>query len=161
MCFMAPKKRKSHRISLEEEKKPEFSIEFPEELAAKIKEAKKELEKTEHKKEDKSSRREKIKRNIDKIKAKDGIVGYIFRNAKSASIDLNDPAKVIDYAVLSSSALEASNQLSKTFELGDVKYVLVEGGNIKLLSITVDESEISFFMENNINHNRIYKDLLS
>jgi len=162
---MTPRKRKSGKVALEEEGKPEIALDFSEQLEAEIKEAEeivktKRAEKKEPKK-DNDPKSGKIKQNIDRIKAKEGIIGYILRNTKSASIDLKDPTKIIDFAVLSSSALEASEELSNTFELGDVKYVLVEGNTAKLLSFIVEENRVSVFMEKNVDHNRVYKDLLS
>lgn len=102
---------------------------------------------------------EKIRTALDEMKTKDGIVGYILRNTKSASIDLNDPTKIIDYAVLSSSARETGKELSQTFDLGEIKHVLVAGKNVKLLSLTIGENDISIFMEKNVDHNEIYKTL--
>jgi predicted regulator of Ras-like GTPase activity (Roadblock/LC7/MglB family) len=102
---------------------------------------------------------EKIRTALDEMKTRDGIVGYILRNTKSASIDLNDPAKIIDYAVLSSSAKETGKELSQTFDLGKIEYVLIEGKNVKLLSLTVGENDISIFTEKNVDHNKIYKTL--
>lgn len=163
---MAPRKRKSSKVALkEEEEKPEITLDFSEELEAKIKKAQelaeaKRAEKKELKK-DNAPKGDKIKQNIDKINTKEGVIGYILRNAKSASIDLKDPTKIIDFAVLSSSALEAGEELSNTFELGDVKYVLVEGNTTKFLSFTAEENRVSVFMEKNVDHNRVYKDLLS
>ncbi|UCH32225.1 MAG: hypothetical protein JSV05_02215 [Candidatus Bathyarchaeota archaeon] len=104
---------------------------------------------------------DRIKQNIDKVKAKDGIIGYILRNVKSASIDLKESGKIIDYAVLSSSALEASQKLSDTFDLGDIKHILVQGNTVKLLSFSKEETKISVFMEQKVDHIRVYKDLLS
>lgn len=162
---MTPRKRKSSKAALKEEEKPRIAIDFTEEeLEAETKKAEesKKTEKTEkEQRKDKPIRDEKIKQNIDKVKLKEGIIGYILRNAKSASIDLKDPTNIIDYAVLSSSALEASEELSNTFELGDVKHVIVEGNTVKLLSFTVEENKVSVFMEKNVDHKRIYKDLLS
>ena len=102
---------------------------------------------------------EKIRTALDEMKTKDGIVGYILRNTKSASIDLNDPTKIIDYAVLSSSARETGKELSQTFDLGEIKHVLVAGKNVKLLSLTIGENDISIFMEKTVDHNEIYKTL--
>jgi predicted regulator of Ras-like GTPase activity (Roadblock/LC7/MglB family) len=164
---MAPRKPKVSKTT-EEEEKPTISINL-EELEAKIRENAEELKKAEEndRKDDKkehkkdiSANGERIKQNIDKVKTKEGIIGYILRNSTSASIDLKDPTKIIDYAVLSSSALEASEELSKTFKLGDVKHVLVEGNNVKLLSFTVEDSKVSVFMEKDIDHSRVHKDLL-
>jgi predicted regulator of Ras-like GTPase activity (Roadblock/LC7/MglB family) len=160
---MAPRKPKVSKTT-EEEEKPTISINLKE-LEAKIRENAEELkraednDKKEHKKEI-SVNGERIKQNIDKVKTKEGIIGYILRNSTSASIDLKDPTKIIDYAVLSSSVLEASEELSKTFKLGDIKHVLVEGNNVKLLSFTVENNKISVFMEKDVDHNRIHKDLL-
>lgn len=153
MNFMTPRKRKSSKTFLEEEK-PKIALDFAEELEEE------KSEKKERKKENKPNIGEKIKQNIDKINEKEGVIGYILRNEKSASINLKDPTKIIDFAVLSSSALESSEKLSSTFELGDVKYVLVEGNTVKLLSFTVEENRVSVFMEKNVDHNRIHKDLL-
>ncbi|MCK4477692.1 roadblock/LC7 domain-containing protein [Candidatus Bathyarchaeota archaeon] len=163
---MAPRKRKSSKVALkEEEEKPEIALDFSEELETQIKKAQelaeaKRAEKKELKK-DNVPKGGKIKQNIDKVNTKEGVIGYILRNAKSASIDLKDPTKIIDFAVLSSSALEAGEELSNTFELGDVKYVLVEGNTAKFLSFTAEENRVSVFMEKNVDHNRVYKDLLS
>jgi len=159
---MAPKKRKSSKVVLKDDEKPEIALDFSEGLEAEIKKAVElaKVEKKDKHKEDSAGKGEKIKQNIDKVKVKEGVIGYILRNSTSASIDLKDPTKIIDYAVLSSSALEASEELSNTFELGNVKYVVVEGNTVKLLSFTVGENKVSVFMEKDVNHNRIYKDLL-
>jgi predicted regulator of Ras-like GTPase activity (Roadblock/LC7/MglB family) len=158
---MAPRKLKTSRTT--EEEKPAISINM-QELEAKIRENAEELKKAEEAeaKEHKgvSFDAERIKRNVDKLKTREGIIGYILRNSTSASIDLKDPTRIIDYATLSSSALEASEELSNTFKLGDVKQVLVEGCDSKLLSFTAGDNKISVFMEKTVDHNRIRKDLL-
>jgi predicted regulator of Ras-like GTPase activity (Roadblock/LC7/MglB family) len=100
-----------------------------------------------------------IRTVLDEMKAKENIVGYILRNTKSASIDLNDPTKIIDYAVLSSSAMDMGDELSQTFDLGEIRHMLVEGKDVKLLSVTIGESNVSVFMEKNVDHNQIYKTL--
>jgi predicted regulator of Ras-like GTPase activity (Roadblock/LC7/MglB family) len=163
---MAPRKPKVSKTT--EEEKPTISINL-QELEAKIRENAEELKRAEEKdkkddvkehKRDTSTNGERIKQNIDKVKTKEGIIGYILRNSTSASIDLKDPTKIIDYAVLSSSALEASEELSETFKLGEVKHVLVEGNNVKLLSFTVEDNKVSVFMEKDVDHNRVHKELL-
>jgi len=84
---------------------------------------------------------------LEEIKKSDGVVGYIQRNTTSAAIDLNDPTKVTDYAILSSSAFEAGEQLSALFDLGKIKNITVEGKDTKTLHLTIDENDISIFME--------------
>jgi predicted regulator of Ras-like GTPase activity (Roadblock/LC7/MglB family) len=102
---------------------------------------------------------ERIRTILDEMKTEDGVVGYILRNTKSATIDLNDPARIIDYAILSSSAKETGEELSQTFNLGEIENVLVEGKNVKLLSLTIDENDISILMEKNVDHNKVYRTL--
>jgi len=91
-----------------------------------------------------------LKARLEELKNRDGVIGYILRNTTSASIDLKDPAKIIDFAVLSSSAIDASKELSNLFDLGNVNSTVVEGRNVKMLSLTIDENRISIFMEKNV-----------
>ncbi|RJS68992.1 roadblock/LC7 domain-containing protein [Candidatus Bathyarchaeota archaeon] len=100
-----------------------------------------------------------LRARLDEIKAYDGVIGYILRNSTSAAIDLKDPTKIIDYAILSSSALDASQEMSELFNLGDVKDIIVEGKDVKVLSLTVDENKISVFMEKNADCGKILKKL--
>jgi predicted regulator of Ras-like GTPase activity (Roadblock/LC7/MglB family) len=88
-----------------------------------------------------------LRANLEEIKTYDGVIGYILRNSTSASIDLKDPTKLIDYAILSSSALDASEALSEDFNLGNVKSIIVDGKNVKVLSLTVSDNRISVFMD--------------
>lgn len=154
---MTPKRRKPSKAILKEEE-TEIALDLSQDLETETEELtadklEKEQEKT------KASKSDRIKKNIDEVKRKEGVIGYILRNAKSASIDLNDPARIIDYAVLSSSAFEASEELSKTFDLGEAKQVLVEGSTAKFLSFALEDNKISVFMEKTVDHKRLYKDL--
>ena len=96
---------------------------------------------------------------LDEIKTYKGVVGYILRNSTSAAINLRDPAKIIDYAILSSSALDVSEEFSELFNLGDVKNIVVEGKDVKMLSLTIDENKISIFMEKTVDCGKILKKL--
>ena len=100
-----------------------------------------------------------LRANLDEIKTYDGVVGYILRNSASAAIDLKDPAKLIDYAIISSSALDASEELSKLFDLGAVKDIVVEGKGVKVLSLTVGENRISIFLEKDADCEKILRKL--
>jgi len=90
-----------------------------------------------------------LKASLEEIKGYDGVVGYILRNSTSAAIELKDPSKLIEYAILSSSSLDAGEELSELFNLGDVKHIIINGKNIKVLSMTFSENKISVFMEKN------------
>jgi len=92
---------------------------------------------------------EDLKTRLEEIKGYDGVIGYILRNATSATIDLKDPTKLIEYAILSSSALDAAEELSELFNLGDTRDILVEGRDTKILSLTIGENRISIFLEKN------------
>ena len=96
---------------------------------------------------------------LEEIKSYKGVIGYILRNSTSAAIDLKDPTKLIDYAILSSSALDASEEFSELFNLGKIKSIVVEGKDVKKLSLTVNENRISIFMEKNTDCEKILKRL--
>lgn len=100
-----------------------------------------------------------LRANLEEIKKYDGVVGYILRNTRSASIDLKDPAKIIDYAILSSTAFDATEEVSDLFELGRVKNIIVNGKNVRMLSLTVEENKISIFMENSADTEKVLEKL--
>jgi predicted regulator of Ras-like GTPase activity (Roadblock/LC7/MglB family) len=91
-----------------------------------------------------------LRAKLDEIKGREGVIGYILRNSHSASIDLRDPARIIDYAILSSSTIDAGEEFSDLFNVGDIKNVVVEGKNVKMLSVVMDGNRISIFMEKNV-----------
>lgn len=102
-----------------------------------------------------------LRASLEEIKDYNGVIGYILRNSTSAAIDLKDPIKIIDYAILSSSALDASEELSELFNLGEVKNIVVEGKETKVLSLTIGENRISVFMEKNADREKILRKLHS
>ncbi|UCE16021.1 MAG: hypothetical protein JSV12_09280 [Candidatus Bathyarchaeota archaeon] len=97
--------------------------------------------------------------NLENIKAREGIIGYILRNSKSASVDIKDASKIIDYAVLSSTVLDSGEYMTNTFELGKINNIVVEGKNVRLLSLTIGNHRVSVFMDKKVDHNAIYKNL--
>jgi len=96
---------------------------------------------------------------LDRIKAREGVIGYILRASTSAAVDIKDPSKIIDYALLSASALESAESLSEAFELGKISNIVVVGKNLKILLLTIGEHRISVFMEKDVDHSSIYKEL--
>ena len=101
----------------------------------------------------------KLNETLREIRTREGIIGYILRSPQSASIDLNDPTKIIDYAVLSSTAIETAEDLSEAFELGGVQNILLEGKDAKILLLKLEDKRLSIFMERNVDHEKIYRDL--
>jgi predicted regulator of Ras-like GTPase activity (Roadblock/LC7/MglB family) len=96
-----------------------------------------------------TSATEDLKTRLEEIKGYEGVIGYILRNATSAAIDLKDPTKLIEYAILSASAQDAAEELSELFSLGEIDNILVEGKEVKVLSLTKGENRISLFLEKN------------
>ncbi len=96
---------------------------------------------------------------LEEINRYEGVVGYITRNTTSASIDLKDPTKIKDYAILSSSAIDASEELSELFDLGSPRSIIVEGRSAKMLSLAIDENRMSIFMDREADGERILKRL--
>ncbi len=161
---MAPRKRKSKKAAVKEETLPEVAVDLLNEQEGETldnAEDSGEMETTDVKTEktDHENKMERIRQRIASLESKEEIVGYILRNSKSASIDLKDPSKVIDYAILSSSAFEASEELSSILDLGKVNHALIEGSDVKILSIPNEEHKVTIFMEKKADHQRIYKEL--
>jgi len=100
-----------------------------------------------------------LKASLEAIKEYDGVIGYILRNTTSASIDLKDPTKIIDYAILSSSALDAGKVLSELFDLGDAGNIVVNGKTIKMVSLIVGENKVSVFMDRNADSEKVLRRL--
>ena len=90
--------------------------------------------------------------SLVEIRELDGVKGYILRSDTSAVIDLAEPDKIIEYAILSSQISESSCEMAKQFNLVDIESVLVEGKSVKVLCMSKDENKISVFMENTANH---------
>jgi predicted regulator of Ras-like GTPase activity (Roadblock/LC7/MglB family) len=84
---------------------------------------------------------------LAEIRKDKGVIGYIIRNATSATIDLKEPEKIVEYAIFSSQVLDSSQEISDLFELGDVKSILIEGKESNALCMTLDGNKISIFME--------------
>jgi predicted regulator of Ras-like GTPase activity (Roadblock/LC7/MglB family) len=84
---------------------------------------------------------------LAEIRKDKSVIGYIIRNAASATIDLKEPEKIVEYAIFSSQVLDSSQEISDLFELGDVKSILIEGKESNALCMTLDGNKISIFME--------------
>jgi len=102
---------------------------------------------------------EKLHELLQEIKDQEGIIGYIMRGSKSASIDLKDPTKIIDYAVLSSTVFDAGQNLTETLQMGEIDTIVVESEETKLLSMNSNNHRLSIFMEKSVDHNKLYKSL--
>ena len=102
---------------------------------------------------------EKMQEKLQEIKDQEGIIGYILRGAKKASIDLKDPIKIIDYAVLSSTTFDAGHNMTEALQMGEVDTIVVESEETKILSMNTNNHRLSLFMKKNVDHNKLYKNL--
>lgn len=102
---------------------------------------------------------EELHEKLQDINDQEGIIGYILRGPKSASIDLKDPTKIIDYAILSSAVFDVSQNMTEALQMGEVDTIVVESEETKLLSMNINNHRLSIFMEKSVNHNKIYKNL--
>ena len=98
-----------------------------------------------------------LRANLEEIRNYDGVVGYILKNTNSASIDLKDPAKIMDYAILSSTTFDSTEELSKLFNLEGIEDIIISGKNLKMISLTIEKNRISVFLENSSDLDRVLK----
>jgi predicted regulator of Ras-like GTPase activity (Roadblock/LC7/MglB family) len=98
-----------------------------------------------------------LSKNLAEIRKAEGVVGYILRSTTAATIDLKEPEKLFEYAILSSQVLDSSREISELFELGDVESTFIEGKETKALCMVIGENKISIFMEKNADHADILK----
>ena len=86
------------------------------------------------------------------IRKREDVLGYILRGDSKATVDLSDPEKITEYALLSSQAFESSGALALTFQLGAMENVLVEGKDLKVLCVDLGQNKISIFMQKEADH---------
>ncbi len=94
-------------------------------------------------------------------KKRPDIVGYILKSEEKATVDLDEPEKMIEYAMLSSQAFESAQSLTDEFELGQTESIVIEGKTLKALCIDLGQNKISIFMKRNVDHASILKDFTS
>ena len=100
-----------------------------------------------------------LQEKLQEIKNQEGIIGYILRNSQSASIDLKDPTKIIEYAVLSSTAFDVGHNMTEALQMGEVDTIVVESEETKVLSMNINNHRLSLFMEKSVDHNKLCKNL--
>jgi predicted regulator of Ras-like GTPase activity (Roadblock/LC7/MglB family) len=92
-----------------------------------------------------------LRSSLAEINKVEGVKGYILRNTTSAVIDLQNPAKLVEYALLSSQATDACQEISDLFKL-DITKTVVEGRDVKVLCMIIGENRLSVFMEKTVDH---------
>jgi predicted regulator of Ras-like GTPase activity (Roadblock/LC7/MglB family) len=98
--------------------------------------------------------------SLSEIRKLKGVIGYILRGNTSAMLDLDELDKTSQYAALTYQLNESSLEIAKQLNV-EVKSVLVEGGNLKVLFMRMGENKISVFMEKSASHSSIIKRILT
>lgn len=98
--------------------------------------------------------------SLAEIRKLKGVIGYILRSSTSALIDLSEPEKITQYAILSSEMYDAAQQIALHFSLGAPENMLVEGESVKVLCASMGENRVSVFMEKSATHAWIIKRIL-
>jgi predicted regulator of Ras-like GTPase activity (Roadblock/LC7/MglB family) len=80
------------------------------------------------------------------------VLGYILRSEANATVDLNEPDRIVEYGMFTSQALESSQTLASLFNAGDVKTVLVECKQAKVFCIIKGEYKLVLFLEKYADH---------
>ncbi len=103
---------------------------------------------------------ENLAAGLTEIRKLKGVIGYILRNQTSAIVDVSEQEKIPPYALLSNQIRESSMEMAKLLNLGELKSVLIEGKNIKVVCMGVGENAISIFLEKGAPHSWIVKRML-
>lgn len=100
-----------------------------------------------------------IGKKLAELRKTKEVTGYILRNTTAATIDLQEPEKLVQYAILSSQTFESAQEIADQFELGEVEAATIEGINTKLLCINKNEIKITIYMEPKTDHKEIQKEI--
>jgi predicted regulator of Ras-like GTPase activity (Roadblock/LC7/MglB family) len=98
-----------------------------------------------------------VQQKLQAVIDREGVLGYIMRDCKSASLNLKDPKKLMDYAILSSTAREISQSITESLQMGEIDTIFVEGETTKLLSMNINNYHISLFIKKDVDHNKLFK----
>jgi predicted regulator of Ras-like GTPase activity (Roadblock/LC7/MglB family) len=98
--------------------------------------------------------------SLEEIRKLKGVIGYIIRSNCSAVVDLTEPDKISEYALLTSEIHESCENIKNQFNLGETETAIIEGKNVKVLCLSVGENRISVLMEKDANHAWIIKRIL-
>ncbi|MBT0159868.1 hypothetical protein G4O51_07775 [Candidatus Bathyarchaeota archaeon A05DMB-2] len=96
-----------------------------------------------------------LSETLKEIRKLKGVQGYILRGTTSATIDLKEPGKIVEYAILSSQALDSSREITELFNLGEPQHIFIQGKELKTLSLLIGANKISIFMEKTADHTAI------
>ncbi len=102
-----------------------------------------------------------LRATLEEVLFCSGVTGYILKDSKAATIDLPDPEKTTEYAMLASQTFDSAQELSELFNLGNIKYTVIECSELKVLCATFGKFTVSIFMEKNVDHSEIFNKISS
>jgi predicted regulator of Ras-like GTPase activity (Roadblock/LC7/MglB family) len=76
-----------------------------------------------------------------------GVLGYILKNEATATVNLKNPEKKVEYALLASQTFDAAREMHEIFGLGEPESTVVECADLNVLCLNVGGSTVSVFME--------------
>ncbi len=100
-----------------------------------------------------------IKEVLTQIRKSKGIYGYILRSSTLAVVDVEDNAKLSQFALYSYVIQQSGDALAQQFQLSDVGNIVVEGKKFKVLCLAKGEIRIDVFMDKSVDHETIAKQL--
>ena len=96
-----------------------------------------------------------LRSNLPRIIKIPGVKGCILRNSSTAVIDLKNPAKLVDYALLSTEVTDACQKASTIFGLNITRAVVV-GKKLKMLCMIIGENKLYIFAEKTVDHADVF-----
>jgi predicted regulator of Ras-like GTPase activity (Roadblock/LC7/MglB family) len=84
---------------------------------------------------------------LTEIRKSQGVIGYILKSKTSATADLEENNKIVDYALLTSQTIDFGCLIAEMFSMGNVESMLIEGKTLKILCLTIYGIQVSVFLE--------------
>ncbi len=98
--------------------------------------------------------------SLQEARKNQDVLGYILRGESKAVVDLNESSKIIEYAMMSSQALESSELMAESFNLGKIENIVLEGQDIKVLCLNIGQNKLSVFINKTATHDWLLEMLL-
>jgi predicted regulator of Ras-like GTPase activity (Roadblock/LC7/MglB family) len=97
--------------------------------------------------------------NLVELSKLEGVVGYILRSNSSALIDLPKQVSIADLALLTFQIYCSTGEMAKQFNMNDIESVLVEGKDLKVLSVAIGKNKIDVLLKKTASHALIVKEI--
>ena len=93
------------------------------------------------------------------IRKNPDVLGYILRGESKATVDLNESSKIIEYAMMSSQAIESYETIAEAFNLGESKNIVIEGRELRILILNLGKNKLSVFMNKDASYDWLFETL--